>query len=136
MNDDYPKATAEEIRAMTNAEFSAYMENLCKAKGIEFAGDNGKRRGEIWTGTWQDDDDKNLSEQDVRSNRLPATGARSAVLLFSLLSTMFSIEASDAERLIKITWSGQVDSDEMRRCAEEIRVTASKMRADFASWRI
>jgi hypothetical protein len=44
---------------------------------------------------------------------------------------MFSIEASDAERLIKISWSGQVDSDEMRRCAEEIGVTASKMRPGF-----
>jgi hypothetical protein len=44
---------------------------------------------------------------------------------------MFSVEASDAERLIKISWSGQVDSDEMRRCAEEIGVTASKMRPGF-----
>jgi len=44
---------------------------------------------------------------------------------------MFSIEASDAERLVKITWSGKVDSDEMRRCAEEIGVTASKMRPGF-----
>src|SRR5260370_19526687 len=62
---------------------------------------------------------------------LPATGARSAVLLCSLLSIMFSIEASDAERLIKISWSGKVDSDEMRRCAEEIGVTVSKMRPGF-----
>jgi hypothetical protein len=44
---------------------------------------------------------------------------------------MFSVEASDAERLIKINWSGRVDSDEMRRCAEEIGVTASKMRPGF-----
>jgi anti-anti-sigma regulatory factor len=44
---------------------------------------------------------------------------------------MFSIEASDAERLVKITWSGKVDSDEMRRCAEEIGVTASKIRPGF-----
>ena len=44
---------------------------------------------------------------------------------------MFSIEASDAERLIKINWSGRVDSDEMRRCAEEIGVTISKMRPGF-----
>jgi hypothetical protein len=44
---------------------------------------------------------------------------------------MFSIEASDVERLIKISWSGQVDSDEMRRWAEEIRATVSKMRPGF-----
>jgi len=47
------------------------------------------------------------------------------------LSIMFSVEASDAERLIKINWSGQVDLDEMRRYAEEIRVKASKMRPGF-----
>ena len=64
--------------------------------------------------------------------RIAAVGARSAVLLCSLLSIMFSIEASDVERLIKISWSGQVDSDEMRRCAEEMRVTASKMRPGFS----
>ena len=44
---------------------------------------------------------------------------------------MFSIESSDAERLIKITWSGKVDSDEMRRCAEEVRVAATKLRPGF-----
>jgi anti-anti-sigma regulatory factor len=44
---------------------------------------------------------------------------------------MFTIEASDAERLIKISWSGHVDSDEMRRCADEIGVTTSKMRPAF-----
>jgi hypothetical protein len=44
---------------------------------------------------------------------------------------MFSIEANDSERLIKINWSGQVNSDEMRRCAEEIGVTVSKMRPGF-----
>ena len=44
---------------------------------------------------------------------------------------MFSIEANDAERLIKITWSGQVNLDEMRRCAEEIRVATSKLRPGF-----
>ena len=51
--------------------------------------------------------------------------------LFSLYLIMFSVEASDAERLIKISWSGQVDSDEMRRCAEEIRAAASKIRPGF-----
>jgi hypothetical protein len=44
---------------------------------------------------------------------------------------MFSIEASDAERLIKISWSGSVDLDEMRRCADEIGVTAAKLRPGF-----
>jgi len=50
---------------------------------------------------------------------------------FRFFSTMFSVDANDAERLVKISWSGQVDSDEMRRCAEEISVTASKMRPGF-----
>jgi hypothetical protein len=44
---------------------------------------------------------------------------------------MFSIESSEAERLIKISWSGKVDSDEMRRCAEEVRVAATKLRPGF-----
>ena len=44
---------------------------------------------------------------------------------------MFSIEASDAERLIKLSWLGHVDSDEMRRCAEEFGVTASKIPPGF-----
>jgi hypothetical protein len=44
---------------------------------------------------------------------------------------MFAIEASDAKRLIKISWSGRVDSDEMRRCADEIGVTTAKMRPGF-----
>ena len=44
---------------------------------------------------------------------------------------MFSVDANDVERLIKISWSGQVDADETRRCAEEISVTASKMRPGF-----
>jgi hypothetical protein len=44
---------------------------------------------------------------------------------------MFSIEASDAERLIKIIWLGHVDLDEMRRCADEIGATTAKMRPGF-----
>jgi hypothetical protein len=44
---------------------------------------------------------------------------------------MFSVEVSHAERLIKIIWSGQVDSDEMRRCAEEIGVATSKIPPGF-----
>src|SRR6516225_7351306 len=55
----------------------------------------------------------------------------SEVFYFRFFSTMFSVDANDAERLVKISWSGQVDSDEMRRCAEEISVTASKMRPGF-----
>jgi hypothetical protein len=46
-------------------------------------------------------------------------------------SIMFSIEANDDERLIKISWSGKVDSEEMRRCAEEMGVTAFKMQPGF-----
>ena len=46
-------------------------------------------------------------------------------------SIMFSIESSDAERLIKISWSGKVDPDEMRRCAEEVHVAAAKLRPGF-----
>ena len=50
---------------------------------------------------------------------------------FRFFPTMFSVDANDVERLIKISWSGQVDADETRRCAEEISVTASKMRPGF-----
>ena len=44
---------------------------------------------------------------------------------------MYFIEASDAEQLIKISWLGRVDTDEMRRCAEEIGPAVSKMRPGF-----
>ena len=44
---------------------------------------------------------------------------------------MFSIEANDAERLIKISWLGLVDSAEMRSCADEFGATASKMWSGF-----
>jgi hypothetical protein len=56
--------TAQELAAMTNAEFSAYMEKLCKARGIEFLRNSGKRGAETWTGTWQDDDDENKRQID------------------------------------------------------------------------
>jgi hypothetical protein len=56
-------------------------------------------------------------------------GQRFCYALFA--SIMFSVEVSDAERLIKIIWSGQVDSDEMRRCAEEIGVATSKIQPGF-----
>src|SRR6516165_1451927 len=67
----------------------------------------------------------------ARPAAFPGTGAFSSLLLFFFFSIMFSIETSDAERLIKISWSGKVDSDQMRRCAEEIGVAASKMRPGF-----
>ena len=54
-----------------------------------------------------------------------AAGVRGKLLI------MFSIEASDDRRLIKISWSGQVHSEEMRRCAEEVGVTAAQMRPGF-----
>jgi hypothetical protein len=44
---------------------------------------------------------------------------------------MFSIEVSEAERLIKISWFGHVDLDEMRSCADEIGAHASKLRPGF-----
>lgn len=44
---------------------------------------------------------------------------------------MFSIEASDAERLIKIIWSGKVDLDEMRKWAEDFSVLTSKIPPGF-----
>jgi hypothetical protein len=50
---------------------------------------------------------------------------------YGVLSIMFSIETSDSERLIKLSWLGHVDLDEMRRCAEEIRVKTSKMQPGF-----
>jgi hypothetical protein len=34
---------------------------------------------------------------------------------------MFSVEADDINRLIKITWSENVSADEMRECAEQLR---------------
>ena len=46
-------------------------------------------------------------------------------------SIMFSIEANDAERLIKLSWSGHVDLDEMRRCAGEVGATAAKLPPGF-----
>jgi hypothetical protein len=61
VDDNYPNATAEHIRAMTNIEFTAHMEKLCRAKGIGRSG--GECRGETWTGTWQDNDDENLPER-------------------------------------------------------------------------
>jgi anti-anti-sigma regulatory factor len=44
---------------------------------------------------------------------------------------MFSIEVSDAERLIRLNWLGHVDLDEMRRCADDFAVKTSKIRPGF-----
>ena len=44
---------------------------------------------------------------------------------------MFSIEASDTERLITISWLGYVDLEEMRSCADEFGLKAAKMRPGF-----
>jgi anti-anti-sigma regulatory factor len=35
---------------------------------------------------------------------------------------MFSVETDDLNRLVKINWSENVSIDEMRRCAEQLRV--------------
>jgi anti-anti-sigma regulatory factor len=44
---------------------------------------------------------------------------------------MFSIEASDTERLITISWLGYVDLEEMRSCADEFGLKAAEMRPGF-----
>jgi hypothetical protein len=50
---------------------------------------------------------------------------------YGVVSIMFSIETSESERLLKLSWLGHVDLDEMRRCAEEIRVRTSQMQPGF-----
>jgi anti-anti-sigma regulatory factor len=44
---------------------------------------------------------------------------------------MFSVEADDNKRLIKISWSGNVSADEMRVCAENLRALTADMRPGF-----
>jgi hypothetical protein len=44
---------------------------------------------------------------------------------------MFSIEADDINRLIKINWSENVSADEMRECAEQLRALTANMRPGF-----
>jgi anti-anti-sigma regulatory factor len=44
---------------------------------------------------------------------------------------MFSIQANDTERLITISWLGQVDLEEMRRCADEVALKTAKMGPGF-----
>jgi hypothetical protein len=44
---------------------------------------------------------------------------------------MFSVEADDINRLIKINWSEIVSADEMRECAEQLRALTADMRPGF-----
>ena len=44
---------------------------------------------------------------------------------------MFSVEADDINRLIKISWSENVSADEMRECAEQLRALTADMRPGF-----
>jgi hypothetical protein len=44
---------------------------------------------------------------------------------------MFSIEADDTNRLIKISWSENVSANEMRECAERLRALTADMRPGF-----
>jgi hypothetical protein len=44
---------------------------------------------------------------------------------------MFSVEADDINRLVKINWSENVSADEMRECAEQLRALTANMRPGF-----
>ena len=44
---------------------------------------------------------------------------------------MFSLEADDSNRLIKISWSEIVSADEMRECAEQLRALIADVRPGF-----
>jgi hypothetical protein len=44
---------------------------------------------------------------------------------------MFSVEADDINRLIKISWSENVSADEMRQCAERLRAFIADMKPGF-----
>jgi hypothetical protein len=44
---------------------------------------------------------------------------------------MFSVEADDINRLIKISWSENVSADEVRRCAEQLGALTADMRPGF-----
>ena len=44
---------------------------------------------------------------------------------------MFSVEADDINRLIKISWSENVSADEMRECAEQLRALTADLRPGF-----
>src|SRR5258708_36815681 len=44
---------------------------------------------------------------------------------------MFSVEADDSDRLLKINWSNVVTVDEMRECADQLRPLIADMRPGF-----
>ena len=44
---------------------------------------------------------------------------------------MFSVEADDINRLIKVSWSENVSADEMRECGEQLRALTADMRLGF-----
>jgi len=44
---------------------------------------------------------------------------------------MFCVEVDDTNRLIKINWSETVSSDEMRKCAEQLRVLTEDISPGF-----
>ncbi len=44
---------------------------------------------------------------------------------------MFSVEADDINRLIKITWSENVSAGEMRECAEQLRALTADIGPGF-----
>jgi hypothetical protein len=44
---------------------------------------------------------------------------------------MFSVEADDSNRLIKINWSENVSADEMRECAEQLRALTANIKPGF-----
>ena len=44
---------------------------------------------------------------------------------------MFSVEADDINRLIKINWSENVSADEMRECAEQLGALTADIRPGF-----
>jgi hypothetical protein len=44
---------------------------------------------------------------------------------------MFSVEADDINRLIKISWSENVSAEEMRECAEQLPALTADMRPGF-----
>jgi hypothetical protein len=44
---------------------------------------------------------------------------------------MFSVEADDSDRLLKINWSDIVTVDEMRECADQLRPLIAAMRPGF-----
>jgi hypothetical protein len=44
---------------------------------------------------------------------------------------MFSVEADDSDRLLKISWSDIVTVDEIRECADQLRPLIADMRPGF-----